>query len=105
MKRAVNLCLGLLCAVSLPAQPKPVVVVIKKNVSTLKNIYAWLKEWNTRESADKIDNIPMLMIDDEADNASINTNREDLDPTATNRELRNILSLFGKSCRSEERRV
>src|ERR1039458_740308 len=24
MKRAVNLCLGLLCAVSLPAQPKPV---------------------------------------------------------------------------------
>lgn len=77
---------------------QPVVVVIKKNVSTLKNIYAWLKEWNTRESADKIDNIPMLMIDDEADNASINTNREDLDPTATNRELRNILSLFRKSC-------
>lgn len=77
---------------------QPVVVVIKKNVSTLKNLYAWLKEWNTREATDKIGNIPMLMIDDEADNASINTNREDLDPTATNRELRNILSLFRKSC-------
>ena len=77
---------------------QPVVVVIKKNVSTLKSLYAWLKEWNTREAADKIDNIPMLMIDDEADNASINTNKEDLDPTATNKQLRNILSLFRKSC-------
>lgn len=77
---------------------QPVIVVIKKNVSTLKSLYSWLKELNTRESADKIDNIPMLMVDDEADNASINTNREDLDPTATNRELRNILSLFRKSC-------
>lgn len=77
---------------------QPVIVVIKKNVSTLRSLYAWLKELNTRESVGKIDNIPMLMIDDEADNASINTNREDLDPTATNRELRNILSLFRKSC-------
>lgn len=77
---------------------QPVVVVIKKNVTTLKRLYAWLKEWNTRESTDKIDNIPMLMIDDEADNASINTKKEDLDPTATNREIRNILSLFRKSC-------
>lgn len=77
---------------------QPVVVVIKKNVTTLKNLYTWLKEWNTRESADKIDNIPMLMIDDEADNASINTKKADLDPTATNREIRKILSLFRKSC-------
>ena len=62
---------------------QPVVVVIKKNVSTLKNLYAWLKEWNTREAAGKIDNIPMLMIDDEADNASINTKKEDINPTET----------------------
>ena len=40
----------------------------------------------------------MLMIDDEADNASINTNKEDLDPTKTNRRIREILSLFDKSC-------
>lgn len=77
---------------------QPVVVVIKKNVSTLKSLYVWLKEWNTRESADKIDNIPMLMIDDEADNASINTKKEDINPTETNKQIRNVLSLFRKSC-------
>lgn len=77
---------------------QPVVVVIKKNVSTLKNLYAWLKEWNTREAADKIGNIPMLMIDDEADNASINTKKEDINPTETNKQIRNVLSLFRKSC-------
>jgi len=77
---------------------QPVIVVIKKNVSTLKSLYAWLKEWNTRESADKIDNIPMLMIDDEADNASINTRKEDINPTETNKQIRNVLSLFRKSC-------
>ena len=77
---------------------QPVVVVIKKNVSTLKNIYSWLKEWNTRESVDKIDNIPMLMIDDEADNASINTKKEDINPTETNNKIRRVLSLFRKSC-------
>lgn len=76
----------------------PVIVVIKKNVSTLKSLYSWLKELNTRESAGKIDNIPMLMIDDEADNASINTKKEDINPTETNKQIRNVLSLFRKSC-------
>ena len=76
---------------------QPVVVVIKKNVTSLKNLHSWLKEWNTR-GADQIANIPMLMIDDEADNASINTNKEDLDPTITNQEIRKILKLFKKHC-------
>ena len=77
---------------------QPVVVVIKKNVTTLSNIYSWLKEWNTRESSQQIANVPMLMIDDEADNASINTNKPDIDPTRTNREIRRILKLFRKRC-------
>lgn len=77
---------------------QPVVVVIKKNVSTLRSLYAWLKKLNTREAADKIGNIPMLMIDDEADNASINTKKEDINPTETNKQIRNVLSLFRKSC-------
>ena len=38
------------------------------------------------------------LIDDEADNASINTNKEDLDPTRTNAMIRRILGLFAKSC-------
>ena len=38
------------------------------------------------------------MIDDEADNASINTNKEDIQPTRTNAAIRTILGLFTKSC-------
>ena len=40
----------------------------------------------------------MLMIDDEADNASINTNREEINPTRTNSMIRKILDMFDKSC-------
>jgi hypothetical protein len=77
---------------------QPVVVVIKKNVTTLSNLYSWLKDWNTRESSQQIANVPMLMIDDEADNASVNTNKPDIDPTRTNSEIRRILKLFKKRC-------
>ena len=38
-----------------------------------------------------------MLIDDEADNASINTNKVDEDPTAINRCIRNILSKFCKT--------
>lgn len=74
------------------------ILVIKKNVNTLSNLYNWLKELNTREELEKITDIPMLLIDDEADNASINTNKPELDPTRTNKEIRNILNLFRKRC-------
>ncbi len=76
----------------------PIVLVIKKNVSTLKRLHDWLRELNTRPGMAKISNIPMLMIDDEADHASINTNKEELDPTKTNQRIREILSLFKKKC-------
>mgnify|MGYP001216298390 CR=1 FL=1 len=46
----------------------------------------------------RISDVPMLMIDDEADNASINTNKEDIQPTRTNAAIRTILGLFTKSC-------
>ena len=45
-----------------------------------------------------INNVPLLMIDDEADNASINTNIPDLDPTKTNNYLRTILKSFNQAC-------
>ncbi len=76
---------------------KPTVLVIKKNVRTLEALYFWLKEMNA-QAGDEIADVPMLMIDDEADNASINTNRPELDPTKTNASLRKILNLFAKSC-------
>lgn len=74
------------------------ILVIKKNASTLSNLYSWLKELNTHRGIEKITDIPMLLIDDEADNASINTNKPELDPTKINREIRNILNLFRKRC-------
>lgn len=76
---------------------KPTVLVIKKNVNTLKALHDWLERMNA-EADGVIADVPMLMIDDEADNASINTNKPELDPTKTNAMLRKILGLFAKSC-------
>lgn len=76
---------------------KPIILVIKKNVSTLTALHRWLRELNTAGDG-QIRDVPMLLIDDEADNASINTNKDDIDPTKTNARIREILSLFAKSC-------
>lgn len=76
---------------------KPIILVIKKNVTTLTALHKWLKELNASGDG-RISDVPMLLIDDEADNASINTNKEDLDPTKTNAMIRRILRLFAKSC-------
>ncbi|MEZ5367528.1 MAG: Z1 domain-containing protein [Bryobacterales bacterium] len=76
---------------------KPIILIIKKNVRTLDALHNWLKKMNAQGDG-RISDVPMLMIDDEADNASINTNKEDLDPTRTNAMIRKILGLFAKSC-------
>lgn len=76
---------------------KPIVLIIKKNVTTLTALHKWLKELNA-DGKEHISDVPLLLIDDEADNASINTNKEDLDPTKTNSMIRRILGLFAKSC-------
>jgi hypothetical protein len=76
---------------------KPIILIIKKNVTTLSALHKWLRALNA-EGDGRISDVPMLLIDDEADNASINTNKEDLDPTRTNAMIRRILGLFAKSC-------
>lgn len=76
---------------------KPIILVIKKNVTTLTALHEWLKALNA-EGDGRISDVPMLLIDDEADNASINTNKDDFDPTRTNAMIRRILGLFAKSC-------
>lgn len=73
---------------------EPVVFVMKKNARTLQNLIDWLKDYNTNNQG-SID-LPLLLIDDEADNASINT-RGDNDPTTINKHIREILKLFVKS--------
>lgn len=74
--------------------PQPIILVIKKNVSVLKRLYSWLKSQSTH---DIIANKSLLLIDDEADNASINTNRDGEDPTAINKNICKIIKLFNRS--------
>lgn len=75
----------------------PVVLVIKKNNSTLKNLIDWLRENSARGDAEMIDQ-PMLLIDDEADNASINTKYGKEEITRINSQIRELLALFHRSC-------
>lgn len=69
-----------------------VLFVIKKNKSILNNLIKWLRS-NNLDARGAI-NLPMLLIDDEADNASVNTKKEDEDPTAINDAIRRLLKLF-----------
>lgn len=77
----------------------PIVFVIKKNTNTLQNLIDWLEQ--SKESKDemaKIDDIPMMLIDDEADNASINTRQNPDEVTKINKLIRNLLSIFKQKC-------
>lgn len=71
-----------------------VIFVIKKNSGILKRLNKWLKTFN-QNGENAIDN-SILVIDDEADNASINTKSDD-DPTAINGQIRELLKMFTKS--------
>lgn len=77
---------------------EPVVVVIKKNSSVLKNLINWLAIRLGEVMPDKrriINTIPLLLIDDEADNASINISKDSV--SAINGAIRALLQLFRKS--------
>lgn len=76
---------------------EPAVFVIKKNSSTLKNLLEWLGEHNSKTGTEAID-VPMLLIDDEADNASINIRKGPDEVSKINRQLRELLKLFSRSC-------
>ena len=70
----------------------PILVVMKKNKSILQNLEKWLVEFNA--GADGKIAAPVLVIDDEADNASVNTRKEDEDPAEINRRIRSLLERF-----------
>jgi hypothetical protein len=85
----------------------PFVIVVKKNVSILRNLEHWLTRRHgvKNEKGDKtVHDIPMLLIDDEADHASINTraipegeDKKDYDVSAINERIRSLLKSFQKS--------
>lgn len=84
----------------------PVILVVKKNGSVLRNLLKWVLHVRGEEvSGEKrkvVRGVPLLLIDDEADNASINTkdgkksaNKNDV--TAINGCIRQLLDAFEKS--------
>ena len=73
-----------------------VVFVIKKQKDVLNKLTNWLIKLNADKITHKID-LPMLMIDDEADNASINTSKSKEDPTTINRLIRKLANIFTRS--------
>lgn len=73
----------------------PVIFVVKKNSSILKRLNKWLTTFN-QNGQQKIRQ-SILMIDDEADNASVNTNKDEDSPTAINGQIRDLISKFEKS--------
>jgi hypothetical protein len=85
--------------------------VVKKNARVLQNLLDWV-EWasNGRDPETGrrvVRDVPLLVIDDEADHASVDTNEQafdengqpdpDHDPTAINRCVRRLLRFFEKS--------
>ena len=76
---------------------EPAVFVIKKNSSTLKNLLEWVREHSARGGGESI-NEPMLLIDDEADNASINIRHGAGEVSRINGQIRQLLHMFDRSC-------
>src|SRR4051794_21207209 len=85
--------------VGIPLQnlSEPAVFVIKKNSSTLKNLLEWLREHSASEGSGRVD-APMLLIDDEADNASINISQGPGEVSRINAQIRELLQMFDRSC-------
>ena len=67
---------------------KPLVLVVKKNKSILTNLKKWLKPGHNDISSRNI-----LIIDDECDNASVNTKKQE-DPSSINLLIREIYNNF-----------
>lgn len=82
---------------------EPVLLVVKKNGSVLRR----LRDWLGRAPSTVRQELPLLLIDDEADNASVDTRGDRLtqqpeadedyeDPTVINGLIRQLLNLFDR---------
>jgi hypothetical protein len=74
------------------SKERPVLAIIKKNVKILERLIKWIEN---SEEKDRM-TVPILIIDDEADQASVdgNANKQETDPTKTNEKIRKIIELF-----------
>ena len=84
---------------NIPIGKNPVVFVIKKNKSILENLIDWFsKNENTRivDGFPKLFDVPALIIDDEADAASINASKTIEEIKTINKLIRVLLNLFNQ---------
>lgn len=94
-----------------PGSDRPMLFIVKKNASVLRNLNRYFREcietlgpeYTTLNGSDQtlLNNLPLLLIDDEADQASPNTrppvnDEGELDPARINQSIREILNLFNQ---------
>lgn len=85
---------------NIPIGKNPVVFVIKKNKSILENLIDWFsKDVNAKvvDGTPKLFDVPALIIDDEADSASVNASRDINDIKTINRLIRTLLNIFNQN--------
>lgn len=85
---------------NIPIGKNPVVFVIKKNKSILENLIDWFsKDVNAKvvDGTPKLFDVPALIIDDEADSASVNASRDINDIKTINRLIRTLLNVFNQN--------
>lgn len=84
---------------------RPMLFVVKKNTSVLKNLIRWID--TILDGRKAFNDVPLLVIDDEADHASIDTKSQAFDengkpdeahdPTKINLHIRTLLKRFEKA--------
>lgn len=76
----------------------PVIFVIKKHTGVMERLFQWIRDYHyLNPEFGKCLPGPLLLIDDEADYASINTKHHKDEVTKTNDFIRNLLSLFERN--------
>jgi len=76
----------------------PVIFTVKKHTGVMQRLYQWIKDYHYLDPAiEKMLEGPLLLIDDEADYASINTKHHKEEVTKTNDCIRDLLSLFHRN--------
>lgn len=84
----------------IPIGKNPVVFVIKKNKSILENLIDWFsKDSNIRfiDGQPKLFDVPVLVIDDEADAASVNASNDINEVKTINKLIRTLLNVFDQN--------
>lgn len=88
-------------AINFPLGSFPVVLVVKKHYKILEYLRNWVIDVHGTEGTNGdrvVKDLPLFVIDDEADNASINTVRDpEADPTKTNAAIRKLIKSFDKA--------